>query len=297
VAAATLFARVPPGGISLHVSVVESEIGRLRSVDRRIVWQFRQCFSDVIVTVDTPHGGKTYAADRSADPVYLEPNNGPVPSPSQLQKASRTAITPAITMLTLHCRHPPILKIVVLNHTRLDSSGWLKRAFSDPATRPDVEPAFRDLDHNRPMFERFFKNTVMYVYSIVTCRTRYLLHFDIDVLGLTNTVPTIGHTTQIPGFVRTAVLNMRHDNHTMFATPGSCSSGKVAWFYTASTRLFMVDTHRFRSMLPLVGWADHVEEVLKFNMGIHKLKTMWTKGRPCISSSYTTRHILHNTNW
>lgn len=290
------FSVVPRGGVELHVSVIPSEIKRLASLHRRVVWPFAQCFSALTVVVDPPHGGKTYGETRQSDPVYLPVDDRPILA-RELRQHVRVAIAPSVQMLTKHCRRPPRLKVAVLNHTRLDTNGWLDRRFIDPPTTSETQPVFRDVNTALPRPQRFFKNTVMYVWSVSVSHYAYQLHVDIDTLGLFNEQPSVGRSPAPSRFVDHAIQILKANRHRLFVTPCKCDGHADIIPGGVSTRIFVVDTRRFCTMLPLVGWADHVEEMIGRNMRRHNFSTVVTPHRPCIGSSFFTRKILHNVNW
>ena len=137
-ASADTFLDVPFGGLALHLSVTPSEIYRLKSVDRRIVWQLTQCFSIVTVVVDPPHGGKTYGKKRTDDPVYL--TNLPMMSASsrlEIMVSVRKAMKPSMNMLRNHCRKKIPLRVVILNHTKLEKTNWFDTCllYTSPSPR------------------------------------------------------------------------------------------------------------------------------------------------------------------
>ncbi len=289
------FTPVPDGGLTLHISVVPSEIDRIHSLPRRVVWPYAQCVTTVTVVVDPPHGGKTYGSSRQSDPVYL-PVRHFRESHASIRSRIRRAMAPSMSMFGRHCPVIPALKIGILNHTRLDRDGWFDTVFVDPAENIDTDPMFRDTRPFLPKPQRVFKNTVMYVWSIVSCRTRYLLHLDIDTLGLRNHAPVIGHSPPRSTFIRTAI-ELFMEAPTVFVMSTGCNVPRSVKTSDLSTRVFVVDVSRFRGMLPLVGWTDHIENVINTNMRRHSLVAVALPGRPCIASSYITRKIFRNTNW
>lgn len=301
-AIADMFLDVPAGGLTLHISVTPAEIHRLRSVDRRVVWQFTQCFTAVNVVVDLPHGGKTYGESngkkKTDDPVYLP--IGPEMSAFdriEIIVSVRKAMVSAMKMLRDHCRQKPLLEVVVLNHTELEISGWFDAAFVDPPTVPETFPVFRDARPDLPRSQRFFKNTAMYIWSMLSCRSRLMLHFDVDTLGLFNNRPSIGGSPARGNFVALANHILTENESVLFVRPTVCGATRPKAFVNVSTRLFLSHVGRFRKMIPLVDWADHVEDMLNVNMRRNKMVSTTLPTRPCIASSYITRVVLKNSNW
>ena len=291
------FLPVPKGGLTLHVSVTPSEIYRLKSIHRRIVWQLTQCFSAVTVVVDLPHGGKTYNVKRSDEPLYLlPPEKMSVFDRLELSVLVRKEMVTTIKMLQDHCSRRPVLRVVLLNHTYLEGINWFDAVFSDEFVQP-LENVFRDARPDLPRSQRLFKNTAMYVWSMISCRSRLLLHFDIDTLGLYNNRPSVGASPVKANFVRLANQILVKNSSVLFVHPSGCDKTRNRISSSTSTRMFISHVERFRKMLPLLDWADHVENMLGVNLKRNNKFSAEIVARPCLASSYVTRKILKNSNW
>lgn len=280
------FAPSPPGGITFHVSVIPNEIEMLVSVGWRVLYPLRQCFSVISVAVDLPHGGKTYGPTREDDPIYL-----PVVETNTTGLVERVygALAEMVRVHETHCGVVPIV-VELLNHTTL--AGWMRVHFDieGPATR-EWDIAFGDVRPDLPLQQRFFKNTVMYVRSIVTASTKYILHTDVDTIGLWN--PKYYDTT----FVNDAIQLLQRDDGVVFVRPArECMMHGKSVMYEdwMSCRLFVTETHTFSRMVPFKYWASHVEDMFHENMALHGLvAAMLPLSRPCFTSTWFQRKVLH----
>lgn len=281
------FAPVPPGGITFHVSVVTSEIEWLRSVDRRHILPFRQCFTELVVVLDLPHGGKTY--HRRYLPLVRSP---PLPL---LRARVKAAIAPAQRLLRSHCVKAARLRIILLNHTTLVP--WMHRAFAttDNITTVTPDSEYSDDRPDLPLPQRFFMNSVMYVWSMLHSRTRFLLHVDSDTLGYYPTHVRGG--PMIPSFVATSVAELVSTPLLLATEPTNCGQTESFNHPLFSCRFFLVDKLKTEMMVPMQRWADHVEDMIKFNMRRTNLFVRKIAGRPCAGGTWLTRKVLHNTNW
>ena len=275
--ACAAFAPVPHGGITLHISILPSEIHLLRSVSRRIVWPLHQCFSTVVVAIDQP-GGKTYSSTRTAPPKYITPQNISVDS-----RRIKDNMAQSMRLLATQCRKPLL---------QLDFGGRTPY-FTGPPTHPMDDPAFAD-NASLPREQRFFKNTQMYTRALVETRSAYIVHADIDTTGLT--LPPVAHgrsMLRMPNFVRQAVHELVKDPRLLFVMPGRRCKSAYILPYPVSCRLFVSMPARFKTMLPLRYWASHVEDMLRYNMERHRFTGLMIEAStPCVASTYLARWLF-----
>jgi hypothetical protein len=282
---AARFNPVPEGGVTLHVSTTPDDLYRLPSIDRRIVWPLHQCFTTLLITVDLPHGGKTYGKTRESEPVYL------LPAAAVVVQNKLINVESSVRMLRSHCANSVNFVIEVLNHTLSNADMF---NFSGPATHPSTERSFADTKKDLPIESRFFVNTVMYVTTLATTTTKYILHADIDTLGLSIGRPVVGRTTPMSvDFARRAFSELTVRPNLLFVMPSrSCLSAMEAVPSDMSCRLFVSMTARFNRMLPLRYWASHVEDILAENMKLHNLTGLTLKGTfPCVANTFIVRKI------
>lgn len=277
VLACAAFAPVPQGGITLHISVLPSEIHLLRSVSRRIVWPLHQCFSAVVVAIDQP-GGKTYSTSRNAPPKYITPHNVSVD-----KQRIKDNMAQSMRLLTTQCNKPLLI---------LDFGGPTPY-FTEPPTNPMDDPAFAD-NTSLPREQRFFKNTQMYTRALVETSTAYIVHADIDTTGLT--LPPVARGRSVlraPSFVAQAAHELSRDPHLLFVMPGRRCTVTYTLPYPVSCRLFVSMPSRFRTMLPLRYWASHVEDMLRYNMEMHEFTGLMIEAStPCVASTYLARWLF-----
>jgi hypothetical protein len=286
-AAAAPFAAPPWGGLTYHVSVVPHEIGWLRSVVSRHILPLRQCFTTVAIVVDLPHGGKTYGRR------YLAPPAAAAPVPV-IRAAVGVAIGPTMEMLRVHCRRRTPLTITVLNHTTLIP--WMHRTFNMTGNSTVGLGQFGHDEPARPLPERFFMNTVMYVWSMLHCRTRYMLHADVDTIGYRPLHVRSGGA--VPGFVAQSVAALAAPN-VLLTMSVACDRVSLPPpdFPGMSCRFFLMDTAKAPRLVPLGVWADHVETMFSWNMRQAKLVSRQLKTKPCPGKTWFTRKVLQNRNW
>eukprot|EP00035_Acanthoeca_spectabilis_P026530 m.463082 g.463082 ORF g.463082 m.463082 type:complete len:341 (-) comp22908_c0_seq1:185-1207(-) len=296
------FEAVPAGGMAFHVSVIPEEIPWLHSIPRRIILPLRQCFSDLVVVVDLPHGGKAYnksGSDRGhSEPVYLPVAHSP--NILVVKSQARAAIAFAAKLLDAHCPLAVKVRVHVLNHTTLIP--WIHSTFKTNQTFTATSPSFADTRPHLPLPQRLFMNTAMYVWSLLhASRAKYLLHTDIDTLGLKNARPFPGTTSPRPTFFKKAMELLETFPDVMFVNPPTSCAMKEPRVVTdrMSCRLFLADTTRFKQLIPLSYWTDHVEEVFNRNLKDHHFRTaLRLEGvMPCIGPSWFTRKVLFNKNW
>jgi hypothetical protein len=276
------FAAPPPGGLTYHVSVVPHEIDWLRSLHRRHVLPLRQCFTTVAIVVDLPHGGKTYGRR------YLPLR----PAPAPFRADVRLAIMPMMEMLRAHCRRRVRLSIAVLNHTTLIP--WMHRTFNMTGKSTVGPGQFGHDDPARALPERFFMNTVMYVWSMLHCRTRYMLHADVDTIGYRPLHVRSGGA--VPGFVSQSVAALAAPN-VLLTMSVACDRAAPPDAPGMSCRFFLMDTAKASRLIPLGWWADHVETMLSWNMQRAGLVSHQLKTKPCPGTTWFTRKVLQNSNW
>jgi len=290
--------KVPAGGLTLHISVTPSDMNYLSSAHRRIVWPLQQCFTILWVTIDLPHGGKTYAATRGSDPVYLKMNTD-VYNTTELKNKATKLVRQSVQMLNAHCFLPVSVVVSVLNHTNITQKK-LERFFnfSSPSTTLQTNTSFADTRPDLPLTNRFFVNTLMYVTTLSLSVTKYMLHADIDTTGLYFGPSFFGHSiVHKINYVTEAVQKLQQNTNLVFALPSrTCSSKKSnQYLYTPmSCRLFVSMTTRFKNMLPLRYWASHIEDLIIENMKEHQVESMTLTGTyPCVRSTYLARKLYY----
>lgn len=297
------FTAAPNVGLTLHLSVIPKEISQLQDVPEKFVFPMRQCFSHIMIVIDPPHGGKTYAYDRQSEPVYL-------PSPKKLLSCveSNMYIRDALwnierttALLRSRCANDVTTSAVVLNHTDLEKS-FLPSVLdlSGPAVHDSTfnyYRSFEDVRTDLPVSQRMWKNSAMYIWSLTHAPSRYLVHIDIDLSALSNGRHLV--TPWVPSFQRKysppirfwplpdpdwltkGVSQIQEDSSVAFVMPRRCSeSAGYVKNKHLSTRIFLADCTHFKDMIPLKAWADHIEELIGENMRSYDVNV--------VSLAYTT---------
>lgn len=288
ISVATKFRDVPTGGLTLHVSVVPSELHLLTSVPRRIVWPLQQCYTCFVITVDLPHGGKTYGKTRLSAPVYIPNSN--IETKIDVSKVE-LMVEKSRLLLNSHCRHPVFVIVDVLNHSHFKNiSKYYDLA--GPAYHPNDDPVFVD-DVNKNGIH-LFKNTFMYTHTLFSERTKYLVHADIDTTGLRTGPVSAGQSVlQKVDFVASAVYELEKNKRLLFVMPSRSCNNTTTYeirLSTFSCRLFVSMPTRFKSMAPLQYYASHVEDMIMYNMKTNAYTSVVIEGSlPCVASTYLAR--------
>lgn len=259
----------------------------------------RQCFGEFHVVVDLPHGGKTYGDGKLKGPRYLPVRNLTM-TLDDIERTVRDNIGDAVRLLDTHCSARVHVAVEMLNHSTLGP--WLERHFdfSGPAVNSSDIP-FNDTRPDLPIIQRFFMNTVMYAHAIIATETRYILHTDVDTIGLWNSPPTWASYYE-PTFVRRAIDAFEDNTTVVFARPAEqCYSTSVKPVHLdsgMSCRLFISAPSRFQRMVPFQYWAAHVEDMIVTNMAMHNMSAVIIgQSRPCWTDTWFQRKVLRDHNW
>mmetsp|Transcript_115646 Transcript_115646/g.181952 ORF Transcript_115646/g.181952 Transcript_115646/m.181952 type:complete len:387 (-) Transcript_115646:14-1174(-) len=321
--------------VALHFSLQ----GNTDSTDDK-GWQHRlsslldalhYCFDELLITIDPPHGGKTYG------PAYLPAPfaNGTSdflmsPHGKELLQNAQRVFTAAASQLKSHCPKQQVSDVGgvsggvhVIDYALPRSRKLLAQAFDlsakttvsndSPWKLPPRSSASKDF-----LPARMWKNSFMYMYAVDAVKSPFLVHADadLDILstrlgkGLRPSFPEgasqiLAHYPKVvsvgaPSCYRDrGVLDQKIASSMDQQPQGSvaeaalqgwdCASGGckvvdgsyiVAELTTSdaevplvpyiSTKLFLTDVSRLKSLWPLPYWEDQTEIVLMHALGQHQ---------------------------
>ena len=259
------------------------------------------CFSEIMIIIDPPHGGKDYG------PTYLP---GPYAGGAQMFAKSEDG-----ARLLRHADHVAlILQKSVMNHCPHNHSVTASVHlidYDDPAARVLLELAFDTRSppgvpdsawgvDNPPdavgnfIFARLWKNSFMYMYSINASKSQYIMHSDNDLPDLVRRKESSNNN-----FVVNAVNSLQNHPNVVFVNAPKCTEFKYnGKFWTTdncdnggctnighsltavwrkggnapgpytSTQFFVADVAKVKSRVwPIPWWTDMIEVILTKRLG------------------------------
>lgn len=253
--------------------------------------QVRYCFDEIIITIDPPHGGKTYG------PSYLPmEHTATFVASEEGERLYEHAVHTAKLLrryMSMHCPHRAHACVHVIDYDSPHVRALLHTAF-DTDGEPGVPGSAWGADNPpaefRPYpFARMWKNSFMYMYAVNVTRSAFLFHSDSDVWPLEKNPRNHGNHHFIVDAVR-AFQN--HPNIVFVNAPvcratqwptDNCDSGGCAAIGTdltvvwrkggnapgpyVSTQLFVAQPTRVKALWPLPWWTDMIEVILIKHLG------------------------------